>query len=251
MGNVIYVDKKLVKRVDNSYVNQLQVKMPPGSKYEGYYFNVSDYYAELDTVSAKIQQGSEDFLFILIKEQRELGKKYSRPKLSWNELAEEFKSCAEKHNTSLLARGLAFVYNYSCKGLSKEGHFVVGGIRDKWFYITDNNRRLISAKNFKLIKENLSEAEEREVNDLIVELENNNIKFSELTSMNGSIKNFKSEFLCTHVDYKTKEVVKYRFCKYFPELDEQAVAFLEVLEKKASQLEQRSKDIMEKLSNYK
>lgn len=186
----IKVAKSLCKEEDGNQFHsaQLIVQMPKTSQYSDYHFKVYYYYEIGNTYCELLEpKDTTAFTYELIKTEREEGKRYRRPRLYWKDLKQEFEQHQQLFDKSALPKALAFVYDYQYKGsleLMKNGRFVVGAVDDKWFWVGVDDRRRISAKNFKLIS-NLAAGEDEAVQKDINELNKSERELSRLISFNG------------------------------------------------------------------
>ncbi len=135
-----------------------RIKMPSGSKYEGYHFMCSDWYATSNANYVSISEGSEYYEFVLIKSEREPGKRYARPKLTFAELKAAFAEHSRQFYSDNLPQALAYVKTYRNNGRFNaddvvDESFCVGGYSEKWFYVTDTDKRRLGTKGVTLLCE--------------------------------------------------------------------------------------------------
>ena len=160
MRTEIRVAKKYCERVKTRFQNGYCVKMLPTSKFAGYQFFVSDYFFCLSATYGEItkSKNNEGYLFTLEKIDREPGKRYSRPKLSFDELQAEFAEHSEQFYSDALPQALAYLKMYADNGTRNAGevvarYFCVGGYDASWFYETDDKRRRLNSNGVRIIKE--------------------------------------------------------------------------------------------------
>lgn len=157
----LFVENKNVEKVENSYIERVKVRMPEQSQYFGYFFYVATSFVVKTGSCTLILKGNDTYLYELIKEEREQGKRYKRYKLTFEELCAEFLEMQKELNPDYFPKAFAVFneYEYSKSGveLEREETFSIGGLRDKWFYLDFYTRKRVSAPNFKIIKENLTE----------------------------------------------------------------------------------------------
>lgn len=159
MRNEIRVAKKLCERVKTNYQDGYYVKMLSTSKFAGYRFFVSDYFFALSTTYGEItkSKNNEGYLFTLEKIDREPGKRYARPKLSFDELQAEFAEHSAQFYSDALPQALAYCKMYANNGTHTAGevvarYFCVGGYDKSWFYEADDNRRRLNTNGVQIIK---------------------------------------------------------------------------------------------------
>lgn len=158
MRNEIRVDKKLCSIVDTRYQNGYYIKMLPTSKYASYHFYVSSNFCDkCRTYVAIYKSKNAGYAFTLEKIDREPGKRYARPKLSFEELQDEFAEHSEQFYSDMLPQALALVVRYANNGTRNAGNIVgsfwaVGGYDDTWFYVSDTERRRLNTKGVRLLK---------------------------------------------------------------------------------------------------
>lgn len=160
MKNEIRIAKKLCERVKTRYQDGYNVKMLQTSKFAGYQFFVSDYFFSLSATYGEItkSKNNEGYLFTLEKIDREPGKRYSRPKLSFAELQAEFAEHSAQFYSDALPQALAYLKLYANDGTRNAGrvegnYFRIGGYDKTWFYETDDKRRKLNSNGVQIIKE--------------------------------------------------------------------------------------------------
>lgn len=157
MENIL-LNKKQCEWIDNGFHQSWKVKMPRSSKHYGYAFTVSPYLlseTSNDEVLRLKKPQKEDFVFVLAKIEREEGKRYPRPKLSWQELCEDLAEHSAKNDKNTLPQGLVYIYDYDYRHgieLGRDGHYALGGVEGCWFWENGIKRRRTSAKNFRLLR---------------------------------------------------------------------------------------------------
>lgn len=159
MRSEIRVSKKLCERVKTRYQDGYYVKMLSTSKFAGYQFFVSDYFFALSATYGEItkSKNNEGYLFTLEKIDREPGKRYARPKLSFDELQAEFAEHSAQFYSDALPQALAYCKMYANNGTHTAGevvarYFCVGGYDSSWFYEADDNRRRLNTNGVQIIK---------------------------------------------------------------------------------------------------
>jgi hypothetical protein len=158
MRNEIRIAKKFCTIVDTRYQNGYYIKMQSTSKYVGYHFYVSSYFCEsCATYFAILKSNKSNFIFTLEIIDREPGKRYARPKLSFEELQAEFAEHSEQFYSDRLPQALAHIACYANNGTRNAGEVVcrilaVGGYDDTWFYVSDSERRRLNTKGVRILK---------------------------------------------------------------------------------------------------
>ena len=158
MRDEIRVAKKLCERVETRYQDGFYVKMLPTSKFAGYRLFVSSYYFDLHSTYGEILKSkNEAYLFTLEIIDREPGKRYSRPKLTFDELQAEFAEHSAQFYSDVLPQALALIKEYRNNGSRSAGEvvaksFCVGGFDKTWFYVSDVERRRINTNGVRIIK---------------------------------------------------------------------------------------------------
>ena len=163
---MIRINRQYCNLIENGYgADFYSIQMPNSSQYKDYtvnvYLNITvgrDYFIEIKKPIYK-----EDYIFILVKTERQQGKKYKRPKLTYEELEEELKEYNAEFDLSQCSVALAQFNEYEFdkrhKDLTATPVYKIGHIKGKWFIEESFKRHLISAKNFKIIKNDLPEEE--------------------------------------------------------------------------------------------
>lgn len=158
MRNEIRVAKKLFEHVKTPYQDGYYVKMLPTSKYAGYQFLVSSYYFYVCATYGEILKSkNEGYRFTLEKIDREPGKRYSRPKLSFEELQAEFAKHSAQFYSDALPQALAYTKSYADDGTRNAGRvmattFCIGGYDKTWFYESDSERRRLNSNGVRILK---------------------------------------------------------------------------------------------------
>lgn len=158
MRNEIRVAKKFCERSENRFQDGYYVKMLPTSKYAGYRLFVSSYYFDLTATYGEILKSkNEGYLFTLEKIDRDPGKRYSRPKLSFDELQAEFAEHSAQFYSDALPQALALIKEYRNNGSRSAGevlykYLAVGGFDKTWFYVSDAERRRLNTNGVCIIK---------------------------------------------------------------------------------------------------
>ncbi len=158
MRNEIRMAKRLCARAETRYQDGYYVKMLPTSKYAGYRLFVSSYYFDLHATYGEILKSKNDgYLFTLEKIDREPGKRYSRPKLSFDELQAEFADHSAQFYSDALPQALAYIKEYKNNGSRSAGevlvkYFCVGGFDKTWFFVSDAERRRLNTNGVQILK---------------------------------------------------------------------------------------------------
>ncbi len=191
----------------NEYCGEsLRVRLPRESQYFGYEVSIYCYESENIFFEA-YRPREENWVFELIKSDREKGKRYKRYRLTWDELAKEFEEHQKQFDKSKCPKGLAYVYDYDYRGgveRDRFGKYAVGAVDGNWFWINEYERRLMPAKNFRLIGM-LSSSEIEAVENCIEKLKQSEMDLEYLTRFNGIRDKVKGLFLdFTHIQFNEK-----------------------------------------------
>lgn len=158
MRNTIRISKKLCEVVNTRYQKGIEVKMLPTSQYAGYKFFVSDSFVyNLRNYFEIVKSRNSGWRFTLEKIDREPGRRYSRPKLSFEELQAEFAGHSEQFYTDTLPQALAYTKTYADDGTRNAGRvmaagFCIGGYDKTWFYESDDERRRLNTNGVRILK---------------------------------------------------------------------------------------------------
>lgn len=159
MKDEIRINKRLCTLIeeDRYRPSYWQVLMPDNSKYAGYHFQCSPFYFSQYPEYCSLTRGNDGFTFELIKTERTPGKRYSRPKLTFDELVVEFAAEEKRFSHEDLPYGLALIKEYVNDGTRHSGKvrfttLAVGHYSDTWFYESDTSRRRLNTKGVKLLK---------------------------------------------------------------------------------------------------
>lgn len=174
--SVLKVKKHYCTLIENSYgADYYLIKMPNSSEYKDYSAQIysglvlpHDYFYSIKA------PWKDDFLFKLIKNNREPGKRYKQPKLTWEELVQEFNVYDKELDVSTNPFGFAQfnIYDRSRTGVETyEKIYSLGRVDETWFYLENGERHLVSAKNFILIKKYLTEKEINEISNKLNRLD--------------------------------------------------------------------------------
>lgn len=172
----IRIAKKLCETVKTIFQDGYYVTMLPTSKYAGYRFYVSNYYCySRSGFVGIIESENEEYRFTLEKVDREPGKRYRRPKLSFEELRAEFEEHSAQFDPNALPQALAYVKIYANNGSRNAGEVIgscicVGGIDNTWFYEADGRRRRLNTHGVRILKA-LTQDEAKEINAKLSRLE--------------------------------------------------------------------------------
>lgn len=232
----IKIDKSLCKDNNNKFYPKVIVELPEQSSFAGYYFELSNIVVRTN-YNQICKPYKSDFVFKLIKQEREPGQRYSRPALSWEALCREFEEHQKQFDKSSLPKALAYVNDYNYRNgieWSRAGNFVIGAIEGAWFWKDEDDKRRVSAKNFKLIAF-LPEEEALVVSKKIERLEEIVSKLYSITSSNN-IKDQIDSFL----QYGIKKL---------PELQVQAELMKSSIIALEESLKKEATDIMDSLWN--
>lgn len=156
----IRIAKKLCERVDTRFQDGYYIKMPTTSKYAGYRFYVSAWFCDLTATYAAITKSKNEgynHTFTLEKIDREPGKRYQRPKLSFEELKAELADHSKQFYSEALPQALAYLKAYANNGSRSAGaviahYFCVGGYDKTWFYESDAERRRLNTNGVRILK---------------------------------------------------------------------------------------------------
>lgn len=158
MRNEIRISKKLCDVIDTRYQRGIEVKMLPTSKYAGYKVFVSNSFIYNLRNYYEIRKSSNSsWRFTLEKIEREPGKRYARPKLTYEELQAEFADHSEQFYTDILPQALAYTKTYADDGTRNAGRvmasgFCIGGYDKTWFYESDSERRRLNTNGVRILK---------------------------------------------------------------------------------------------------
>lgn len=218
MSNEIRIDKKLAERIDESRFRSIywKINMPKESRYSGYFFQCSNYFCEETSEYISLLPGKSEYLYELIKEDREQGKRYSRPKLSFEELQEIFAEHSKRFYHEDLPYALAFLKLYANNGSITAGrvvsqYFAVGKYSDKWFYESDTRRRKIGSRGVTILKE-LSSSEVQEIKE--------KLERRDLLREKVSCGNYKLSLDCYHFEQLKEVLSKESFEKITEKISE-------------------------------
>ena len=192
MEDVIKIKKHHVKFIESNYGSEyFLIDLPKKSKYEDYSVQVyaglmssKDYYYTIK------KPWKDEFFFTLIKNTREEGKRYARPKLTWEELKKELDEYNVELDYSNLPVALAKFNEYERdkKGIiSYESEILLGKTDGTWFYLESGERRLVSAKHFKLIKNYLNPEEIKGITQKLIRLNKLKLSIESLKKYNYEI----------------------------------------------------------------
>ncbi len=179
MQTIIKIPKKVVTRIENPFFQGCEVLFPASSKYAGYKTKLSDYFIFEDAEYFRIYNKFENKVFTLEKAEREPGKRYKRYNIGWEELCSELAEYNEQFNRDKLTSALVMFneYEYSKKGFEKSRNqeITLGKHNDTWCYVYNaqgtEERHRISAKHFKILKDNLISEEVEKYENLFIELD--------------------------------------------------------------------------------
>lgn len=159
----IRIKRSLAKRIETPYSVTYEVDLPKSSQYVGFKAIIPDYCVRerewYDEIIVPTWWG--DRTFVLVKIEREPGKRYARPKLTLEQLENELREYSEQFDFSTSPKALVAFNVYEYDGSTKESQerqFAVGTLTEKWF-VEDGTlqRRRRSAQTFEVIKENISD----------------------------------------------------------------------------------------------
>lgn len=159
MKDEIRINKRLCTFIegDRFSPSYWQVSMPDSSKYYGYHFKCSTFYFSQYPEYCSLTRGKDGFIFELIKTERTPGKRYSRPKLTFDELVAEFEAEEKRFSHDDLPYALALIKEYVNNRTRHAGKvsfimLAVGHYSDTWFYESETSRRRLNTKGVKLLK---------------------------------------------------------------------------------------------------
>lgn len=159
MRNEIRISKKLCEVVNTRYQHGIEVTMLATSQYSGYKFFVSDsfVYRERNFFEIVKSKNNNAWRFTLEKIEKEQGKRYARPKLSFEELEAEFAEHSAQFYTDTLPQALAYTKTYADDGTRNAGRvmaagFCIGGYDKTWFYESDYERRRLNTNGVRILK---------------------------------------------------------------------------------------------------
>lgn len=158
MRNEIRISKKLCTKIETRFQRGIEVQMLPTSQYSGYKFFVSDSFAYKLRNFYEIGKSSNSaWRFTLERIDREPGKRYARPKLTFEELQAEFADHSAQFYTDTLPQALAYTKTYADDGTRNAGRvmgagFCIGGYDKTWFYESDDERRRLNTNGVRILK---------------------------------------------------------------------------------------------------
>ena len=164
--DIIKVAKKYCEYKESPYTCVYTIKMPNKSKYKGYSVDLTPYIVyDHDYFYEIVKPNKNDYIFKLVKtSDREEGKRYSRPKLTWDEFVEEMQAYDKEIDIGDSPKALVCSWSYSYnkwgheEGREQEYH--VGCIKGKWFIEEDTYKRhRLSADGVTLLRNNLTDDE--------------------------------------------------------------------------------------------
>lgn len=211
------VDKKLCSYIDgtNFHPPYYQVELPVSSKYAGYFFKCSPYFLRECNNWNVISRGNTSHIFELIKLKREAGKRYTRPKLSFEQLAAEFKNEEEHLTYDNLPYALAEILIYANDKTRSAGEvigkeFVVAHFDATWLYLSDTSRRNIKSNGVKIIR-TLSNKEVDSARQKIARLQDLEVNVEKLTR-------YKLGLIPRQFDFDLKAYLSPKTCKTVTDL---------------------------------
>ena len=162
--DLLYIEKKHVALKESPYSTVYVVALPKKSAYPGYEVSIpSTLVVDYEWYfGVRKPWWTSNFIFTLVKTVREPGKRYSRPKLTWDELCEVLRPYQEPFDVAAYPQALVAFNTYEFKGSTKENQdrvYAIGAIVGKWFIDESLERHRVSAATFKIIKEGLSQAD--------------------------------------------------------------------------------------------
>lgn len=164
--DIIKVAKKYCEYKESPYTCVYTIKMPNKSKYKGYSVDVSIYIVyDNDYFYVIKKPNKNDYIFKLVKtSDREEGKRYSRPKLTWDEFVEEMQAYDKEIDIADSPKALVSFWRYTYDRWGheeeREKEYCVGCIKGKWFIEEDGYKRhRLSADGVTLLRDNLTDDE--------------------------------------------------------------------------------------------
>lgn len=208
----IKIAKKHCMFQENAYSSSYFIQLPKTSQYKGYTVTVPTHIVtEHGEFYAIVRPWKEDFTFTLVKTEREEGKRYTRPKLSFDELAQEMKEYDDVFDLSKMTRALAkfneYAYNRYGVEEGRETRFYVGYVKGKWFYEDNYERHLISAKHFTLLKGDLTEKEVETYADKIKCLNEWTYQIEHIKKNKTKVKDALADFIKPLTSYNLTESI--------------------------------------------
>ena len=208
----IKIAKKHCTYQENAYSSSYSIPLPKTSQYKGYTVTVPPHIVgEHGEFYAIVRPWKEDFTFTLVKTEREYGKRYARPKLSFDELAQAMKEYDDAFDLSRLPRALVKFneYSYSRNGVEEDRNtrFCVGYVKGKWFYEENYERHLISAKHFTLLKDDLTEQEAEAYADKIKCLSKWTYQIEHIKKNKTKVKDALADFIKPLTSYNLTESI--------------------------------------------
>ena len=173
----IKLPKKAIKKIESPFWQGYEVLFPASSKYAGYKTKISEYFISETPEYFLIKRIFENATFTLEKAEREQGKRYKRYEISWGELYTELGEYNEMFSREGLPTALVMYneYEYSKRGVELWRYTLIllGKHTNIWCYTTDSRgneeRHRISAKRFRIVKDNLTSAEIKRFTELLQE----------------------------------------------------------------------------------
>lgn len=159
----IRIAKKHCNRIEAYYRDGIEVVMLPTSIYAGYKAYVPMHLVSDGGLFYEIKRHSNpDWKFILEKIEREPGKRYERPRRSFDELKDDFAEHSAAFYSDELPQALFYLLHYADNGTRRAGEvvgrsFCVGGYDNTWFYESDTQRRRLNTNGVRLLKRLLPE----------------------------------------------------------------------------------------------
>lgn len=164
--DMIKVAKKYCEYKESPYTCVYTIKMPNKSRFDSYSVDVSAYIVyDEDYFYAIKKPNKSDYLFTLVKiGGREDGKRYARPKLTWEEFVEELQAYDKEIDVADSPKALVSFWRYTYdkwgREEGREKEYCVGRIKGKWFIEEDGYKRhRLSADGVTLLRENLTDDE--------------------------------------------------------------------------------------------
>ena len=240
MQTIVKIPKKVVTKIENPFFQGCEVLFPASSKYAGYKTKLSDYFISEDTEYFRIYNKFENKVFMLEKAEREQGKRYKRYNIGWEEFCLELAEYNEQFNRDKLTSALVMFneYEYSKKGFEKSRNqeIKLGKYNDTWCYVYNaqgtEERHRISAKHFKILKDNLTAEEVEKYETLLCEIE-------EIKDRSYQIRDILSE---------TKDFIhSLEWNKALPNILNKASSILNEVKQEQAENEKRLKNIYKEL----
>lgn len=154
--STIKVEKQLCEHIagKRGYPGKYKIAMPKDGEYAEYHILHSENMCA-DRPNYCAVMFPEDFVFQLIKTEREQGQRFPRIKLSASEFQKVFAAMNKHLDRKDGDMWLAEVTDYAYRGqieINREKRYAVGAVEGKWLYLNADDKRRISANGVELIR---------------------------------------------------------------------------------------------------